>query len=105
MRQYASGRAGIWWLNQLCSKGPARPHSAWQNAEIAERKMAEKLNWAFDRNLSDPKLRQARALEYIAHYLDRIDGHLELLAKSVSSGGVNEPLRQQLMQVQKILER
>jgi hypothetical protein len=32
--------------------------------------------WDFDPKLKDPHERMARALEYIAHYLDRIDGHL-----------------------------
>ena len=34
-------------------------------------------------------VRAAIALEFIAHYLDRIDGHLERLAANVESGQAN----------------
>jgi hypothetical protein len=36
-----------------------------------------------------PEERQAIALEFIAHYLDRIDSHLERLAAAVETGGEN----------------
>ena len=44
----------------------------------------------------DAQVRQARALEYSAYYLDRIEGHLERIANSLADGGVNEKLRVQL---------
>jgi hypothetical protein len=36
--------------------------------------------WTFDGNLTDPSQRQARALEYIAMFLDKIEGHLDRIA-------------------------
>ena len=35
----------------------------------------------------DAQVRQARALEYSAYYLDRIEGHLERIANSLADGG------------------
>ena len=46
----------------------------------------------------DAQVRQARALEYSAYYLDRIEGHLERIANSLADGSVNEKLRLQSMQ-------
>ena len=43
-------------------------------------------------------------MEFIAYYLDRIDGHLERIANSVESGGVNEKLRLQLMNLEKTID-
>ena len=50
--------------------------------------MAEqKLAWTFDRNIPNADLRQARALEYIAQYLDRIDDHLSKISASLTEAG------------------
>ena len=40
----------------------------------------ERPAWKADPLISDPIVRQARAMEYIAHYLDRIEQHLARLA-------------------------
>jgi hypothetical protein len=39
--------------------------------------------WTWDPNVKDVELRQARAAEYIAQYLDRIERHLAKIAESV----------------------
>ncbi len=44
--------------------------------------LSARQEWKFDPHLSDAELRKARALEYIAHYLDRIEQHLETIAKN-----------------------
>ena len=49
--------------------------------------------------------RQAIALEFIAHYLDRIDDHLEKLAAVAESGGATEKLRLQLMNIERAMDR
>ena len=48
--------------------------------------------------------RIANSLEFIAHYLDRIDNNLKLISNSLQSGGVNEPLRAQLMNIETALK-
>jgi hypothetical protein len=48
--------------------------------------------------------RSAEALEFIAYYLDQIEGHLERIANSVENGGVNEKLRLQLMNLEKTID-
>ncbi len=57
--------------------------------------MADRQQWAFDPNLN-MDARGPRALEYIAHYLDRIDQSLERIAEAMESGKGNEPLRAEL---------
>jgi hypothetical protein len=52
-----------------------------------------------------PEERQAVALEFIAHYLDRIDSHLERLAAAIESGAGNEKIRLQLMNMEKWLSK
>ena len=52
-----------------------------------------------------PEERQAIALEFIAHYLDRIDFHLERLAAAIESGSGNEKIRLQLMEIAKALKK
>jgi hypothetical protein len=39
---------------------------------------------------ANPQDRQARALEYIAHYLELIEGHLEQLASSERTGALQQ---------------
>jgi hypothetical protein len=45
-----------------------------------------KQNWTFDQNMA-PELRKVRALEYIAHFLDRIEVHLGRLADQQAGVG------------------
>jgi hypothetical protein len=52
-----------------------------------------------------PEERQAIALEFIAHYLDRIDSHLEQLAEALESGKGNEKIRLQLVDIAKALKK
>jgi hypothetical protein len=59
--------------------------------------MADELPWTFQSNMT-PDLRQARALEYIAHYLDRI-------ARAMESGAGNEPLRRDLKELGEALRQ
>lgn len=40
--------------------------------------------WQFDNTLT-PELRSARALEYIAHYLDRIETHMATIAHTLTA--------------------
>jgi hypothetical protein len=47
--------------------------------------MPERLQWTLDRAALEPAARQARALEYIAHYLDRIEQHLERITKTLTT--------------------
>lgn len=48
--------------------------------------------------------RRTDALEFMAHYLDRIESHLGRIAESLSSGSVHETLRVQLEGLQKAFE-
>ena len=52
-----------------------------------------------------PEERQAIALEFIAHYLDRVDSHLERLAEALESGKGNEKIRLQLVDIAKALKK
>lgn len=47
--------------------------------------MPERLQWTLDPGVQETSARQARALEYIAHYMDRIEQHLELITKSLTT--------------------
>ena len=48
--------------------------------------MAEqKLPWTFDRGGLNEELRKARSAEYIAHYLDRIEGQLARIADAAEA--------------------
>ena len=47
--------------------------------------------------------RVANSLEFIAHYLDRIEGHLERLANAVESEGANQKVRTQLQRIEQAL--
>lgn len=60
--------------------------------------------WAFDRNLTQTDLRMAKALEYQAYYLDRIDQSLDRIASALETGAANEPLRLQLLSLQHLLK-
>lgn len=54
-----------------------------------------RLSWTFEDSITDPAERQARALEYIAMYLDRIETSLAQVAEQVSpkqSRGDGTPL-------------
>jgi hypothetical protein len=55
-----------------------------------EEAMPERLQWTFDRAVAEPAVRQARALEYIAYYLDRIERHLEGITKGLTDGSAGE---------------
>jgi hypothetical protein len=44
----------------------------------------EKQPWQFDNTLT-PELRSARALEYIAHYLERIETHMATIANTLTA--------------------
>ena len=57
--------------------------------------MAQRQTFDFNPNIQ-MDLRGPRALEFIAHYLDRIDQTLERIAGSLESGAGNEPLRVEL---------
>ena len=50
-----------------------------------------------------PEDRSAKALEYIAMYLDRIETHMDRVAGCLETGGFNEGLRLQLSTVSQIL--
>ena len=52
----------------------------------------------------DPAERQARAAEYIAMYLDRIETHLDRIAAALWTGGVNEKLRAELLTIAKAIQ-
>lgn len=60
---------------------------------------------------SDPQnapadMRAANALEFIAHYLDRIDGHLEaLVAQARGGNGETAKIAQQLMSINQFVGR
>jgi len=58
-----------------------------------------------DRGTVSAEARAANALEFIAHYLDRIDRHLEQLTVSVSQGAGVEKLRLELIAIQGALEQ
>jgi hypothetical protein len=45
----------------------------------------DKQSWTFDRNLQID-MRSPRALEFIAHYLDRIEGHLAHIVEAIDQG-------------------
>jgi hypothetical protein len=47
----------------------------------------QKLPWTFERGVQNEGLRNARALEHIAHYLDLIEGHLSDIATTLAKGG------------------
>lgn len=47
--------------------------------------MPERLQWTFDPAVIAPGARQARALEYIAHYMDRIERHLDQITKGLTA--------------------
>jgi hypothetical protein len=51
--------------------------------------MAERLHFDMIHSPSNPDDRQARALEYIAHYLDLIEGHL---ARAANPGPMPSPI-------------
>jgi hypothetical protein len=52
-----------------------------------------------------PEIRSAKALEFIAYYLDRIDAHLERLADAVESQKATAMLRTDLKGIAQILAR
>jgi hypothetical protein len=60
--------------------------------------MADRLPWTFDP--TKPEFREAKAQEYCAYYLDRIDQTLERIATALEKGGGNELLRLQLMSIE-----
>jgi hypothetical protein len=67
----------------------------------------EKRNFMFPTREANPPVehRVANALEHIAHYLERIDGHLEQLAKTVAENGNGFPvLRDQIAGVREAIE-
>lgn len=68
--------------------------------------LGAKLPFRFDStsNLNEDR-RQSRALEHIAHYLDRIESHLEVIANASASGGFNEGLRMELLTIREILQK
>jgi hypothetical protein len=49
--------------------------------------------------------RAARALEYIAHYLDRIDQSLESIATSLAADPGNAQLRNQLQSIERAIQQ
>ena len=59
--------------------------------------MPDRLPWTFDRLL--PELREPKAAEYTAYYLDRIDQTLERIAVALEAGN-GESLRLQLMNIE-----
>lgn len=67
--------------------------------------MPERLDWTFERNLGDVGLRAARALEYTAHYLDRIEGHLGRIATAMERGTGNELARRELAKIAEAIQR
>jgi hypothetical protein len=52
--------------------------------------MSERMQWDFDRTVVEPTERQARALGYIAHYLDRIELNLERITISLTGDPAGE---------------
>lgn len=64
-----------------------------------------KVQFEFDRRIENPEVRKARALEFIAHYLDRIDGHLERIATDLEKGPKNDSLMNALSGVAGALSR
>jgi hypothetical protein len=64
--------------------------------------MAARNPWTFSQNLP-AELRIARATEYVACYLDRIDQSLESIATSLASGAGNEQMRNQLQTIEQAL--
>ena len=66
--------------------------------------MAERLAWKFEQNMK-PEFREAKALEYAAYYLDRIDHSLERIATALEAGGGNERLRLSLESIVGIFQR
>lgn len=53
---------------------------------------AQRLPWKFEGGQLNEQLRVAKALEYIAYYLERIDGNLERIA-SATSGDQSKALK------------
>lgn len=51
--------------------------------------MTPKHDFDFDRGSLNEEKRKARALEYIAHYLDRIEGQLDRIAGTLEKGTTN----------------
>lgn len=60
--------------------------------------------WTFPQNMT-PDLRQARAMEYAAQYLDRIDQTLERIAVALEAGSGNAPLQKELQTVNGFLRQ
>lgn len=52
--------------------------------------MPDRLQWTFDNAVIEPSERQARALEYIAHYLDRIEQHFDRITNSLTMDPAGE---------------
>lgn len=50
----------------------------------------ERLEWTFDRAVFQSDTRQARALEFIAYYLDRIEGHMAKIAATLSTDAAGD---------------
>lgn len=63
---------------------------------------AEKKPFAF--NKGEPEQRVANALEFIAHYLDRIEGHLGSLAIRAETDPIGETIRHEMIEFRDFLE-
>ena len=70
---------------------------------MTEKQAQEKLAWSFDRNITDPALRSARALEYQAHYLELIETRLEQIANAMGKGYPKINVLSELQQIRQNL--
>lgn len=53
--------------------------------------LARQNEWKFEQ-ISNPELKKAKALEYIAYYLDRIEQHLAVIAEQSKDRGVQNTI-------------
>ena len=82
--------------------GIAEPQSGGL-AMAVPRPKADRYPWAFQPHGMTDEVRRTRALEFTAHYLDRIDLSLERIATALESGGGNERLRLTLETIAEVL--
>jgi hypothetical protein len=64
---------------------------------------SHRLSFSFDQNVQID-LRSPRALEFIAYYLDRIEGHLDRIAGALQSGAPSEHIRLELKSIEAALK-
>lgn len=58
----------------------------------------QRMPWSWGDDLA-PDVRQARATEYMAYYLARIEQHLGQIVEAIHDGALNENLRAELSKI------